>query len=253
MSMQARAHISPGCPEYSPVGFQCEGARGHAGAHRTTISSSEEWPSDKSDASSQPSDEKLDSPLTPVGVLRELRAWMRFKLEYGPIKYQQPDAVYPMNQHPSGYAAVLVPDWDMRQKLALIEETYRKGMISMDTPSELAQDAAQDRGSERPVQCAATSGEYQCDIWDLNGGEGFHPCERCKKQVCDGHAKRRSVYWLCSVCDNAERATMRLAVAPDIRDLFNAIARNELTAEEVQLRLSSLEMAVAEIEGAADD
>lgn len=67
-----------------------------------------------------------EGPLKPIGALRELRSWMKFKLEHGPIKHQQPDAVYPMNQHPSGYAAVLVPDWDMRQKLALIEETIGK-------------------------------------------------------------------------------------------------------------------------------
>lgn len=57
-------------------------------------------------------------------VVKELGAWMKHKLEHGPIKSIQPDdAGGPYNQHPSGYAAVLVPDWDMRQKLAMIQET----------------------------------------------------------------------------------------------------------------------------------
>lgn len=90
-----------------------------------------------------------------------------------------------------------------------------------------------------------------CQTTDPNGGEDFHPCERCHKRVCDEHAKRRSVYWLCVDCDRAERVSMQMTVGPAICGLANLILFQSLTAEEVQYQLLILEMAVAEIEGAA--
>lgn len=63
-----------------------------------------------------------DEALTPIEALQELRSWLKFKLEYGPIKHQAPESIGPYNDHPKGYAAVLFPDWDVRQKVDMINE-----------------------------------------------------------------------------------------------------------------------------------
>lgn len=75
-------------------------------------------------------------------TLRELRAWIKSKLEYAPRKHMEPEPTYPPGPgHPHGWCAVCVPDWDMRQKLDLIEEALAPpqpvvALIEADRPDE---------------------------------------------------------------------------------------------------------------------
>ena len=62
-------------------------------------------------------------------TLRDIRAWLEFALKYGPVETRgSSDA----SGHPHSYAVVLIPDWQVKQKLAnVIEALAQDGGIAV--------------------------------------------------------------------------------------------------------------------------
>jgi hypothetical protein len=54
-----------------------------------------------------------------------LKLWLQDRLQNGPIETRGQYEPYRGQCHPTGYSAVLVPDWEMKQRLADVEEALR--------------------------------------------------------------------------------------------------------------------------------
>ena len=68
------------------------------------------------------SHQHCEPPLSPEALLRELRAWLSHKSENG---MRETKGYADGTGHPHYWCAILFPDWDVRQKLAEIEDTLR--------------------------------------------------------------------------------------------------------------------------------
>ncbi len=63
------------------------------------------------------SENECQCPETPLEALQGIASWLKAKLQYGPIEtkgHADPSG------HPHFWAAVLIPDWEMRQKLSAV-------------------------------------------------------------------------------------------------------------------------------------
>lgn len=79
-----------------------------------------------------------DDPLTIAECLRDLRAWMDHAINYGPNKTQGHSD---NSGHPHTWNALLVPDWQMKQKLdnvtaalALPDKPHEQIILSLSAP-----------------------------------------------------------------------------------------------------------------------
>ncbi len=61
-------------------------------------------------------------PVTPLGALREIKAWLDHKLTDGP---KETKGHQDRTGHPHYWTAVLIPDWDIRQKLDLVNDALK--------------------------------------------------------------------------------------------------------------------------------
>ncbi len=57
-------------------------------------------------------------------TLRDLRAWLSHAIQYGPVETRGHSD---QSGHPHTYAAILIPDWQVKQKLANVEEILAQG------------------------------------------------------------------------------------------------------------------------------
>jgi hypothetical protein len=58
-----------------------------------------------------------ERPKSATEVLRDLKRWMENRLKNGPIESRGQRSGYAGAHVQSGYVAVLIPDWEMKQKL----------------------------------------------------------------------------------------------------------------------------------------
>lgn len=54
-------------------------------------------------------------------LILAMRLWMEWRLTEGPIETRGVNPPVHGHSHPSGYAAILIPDWEMRQKLEVVK------------------------------------------------------------------------------------------------------------------------------------
>lgn len=119
----------------------------------------------------------------------------------------------------------------------------------MDTENELAADAYHETMARLHPQAI----EYQCAILGcrvtVEDIEDFNHCENCSKRICEGHSRKRSVYWMCFDCDRAERDKLAALLPERLMDAAEKIRERKLNAEEAQHELFGLYELAGEIEG----
>ena len=117
----------------------------------------------------------------------------------------------------------------------------------MDTENELAQAAHAEailRNQAIWYQCAILGCRVTVeDIAD------FNRCESCSKRICEGHSRKRSVYWLCSDCDRTERDKLTALILDRVVAVAEKIRDRKLNAEEAGIEFFGLHEIANEIEG----
>ena len=118
----------------------------------------------------------------------------------------------------------------------------------MDTENELVEAAHKEsklRFQTVQYACAILG----CDSALVEDIGDFNPCENCKKRVCDGHSRKRSVYWLCSDCDRIERDKLTALLLDRVLAVAEKIRDRKLNAEEAGIEFFRLHEVANEIEG----
>lgn len=55
-------------------------------------------------------------------ALIDIQQWMDYRLTNGPIETRGQSTGHAGHAHPSGYAAVLIPDWELKQKRDIVTQ-----------------------------------------------------------------------------------------------------------------------------------
>ena len=119
--------------------------------------------------------------------------------------------------------------------------------LHMDTENELAESAYRDRFGETRIRYACAI--EKCDSALVDEVTDLNLCEKCRRRVCDGHNRKRSVYGVCETCDKSERGALAVLLTDELTDLAGKIQARLLTAEDVILKLEAMVLNVEEIEG----
>lgn len=73
----------------------------------------------------------IDEELNPSAVMRDIQSWLANAVTNGPYETRGHSD---QSGHPHTYAVILVPNWQVKQKLATIQESLAQGSPDGEPP-----------------------------------------------------------------------------------------------------------------------